>query len=292
MRDLYPTLTALAAWCHRQSDDTGLLYSLPNWNFTDWVATEMQGANLETNILYYAFLKELEDLAASLGHPDDATRWRTRAATVLASIRKLHWNPAQGVYADSVINGTQSSTVTELSNGLALLYGIATPEQTPRILARLRDPQARIERATPLYFYYVAEGLIRAGAATFALEQLRDRYRPMMNRSDFPTLWENWLNRIGPGASQVHSGGAGAAWTLSRHVLGVQPADVRSGRWRIAPETALLDWARGAVPTARGLIEVEWRKHSGQVSLDVKLPPGVTADLVLPGHPVRTVTGP
>ncbi|MCX6623963.1 MAG: family 78 glycoside hydrolase catalytic domain, partial [Acidobacteria bacterium] len=282
IEDLYPALTGLAGWCERQSDETGLLYSLPNWNFTDWVATEMQGANLETNALYHKLLGEMAAMADSLGRTGDAAKWRARAGRVRESIRRLHWNSEKGVYVDSVIDGRQSPVITELSNGLMLLFDLATPEQARRIVARLSDPKAGIERATPLYFYYVAEGLIRVGETDLALRQLRERYKPMMEVSDFPTLWENWMSEIGPGASQVHSGGAGPAWTLSKHVLGVQPIGAGFQKCRIEPRAGFLNWAKGVFPSARGDIQVEWRKDGNRFVMDTVLPAGLEAELVLP----------
>ena len=292
LAELYPTLERQMAWFHRQSDETGLLYNLPNWNFTDWVATDMNGANVETNALYYQVLREMSQLASALGKPADAAKYSARAERVKESIRKLHWNPARGLYADSVADGRQSTAFTELSNGMALLFDLATPDQARQIVSRLADPATPIARATPLYFYYVVEGLIKHGAGSLALRQIRERYEPMMRISDFPTIWENWLSQIGPGASQVHSGGVGPAWSLSKHVLGVQPVGAGFQKCRIEPDTAFLQWAKGVFPSVRGDIQVEWRKDGSKLTLDVVLPPGLETELVLPHkNPVRVSGG-
>jgi hypothetical protein len=292
--DLYPTLAGLAGWCERHADDSGLLYSLPNWNFTDWVENEMQGANLETNALYYKLLRDMAVMAADLGKAGDAEKWKTRAERVRESIRRLHWNPQRGLYADSVIDGKQSPIVTELSNGLALLFEIATSEQQPKIVHHLADPKAEIVRSSPLYFCYTLEGLIKAGAADVALTQMRDRYAPMMEDSDAPTIWEMWPDRWemwpdwmkarygGALAGYVHSGGVGPTWTLSKHVLGVYPIGPGFQSCRIEPPTAWLQWARGVFPSVRGDIKAEWKKESGRFVLDAALPEGLETQLVLP----------
>jgi hypothetical protein len=290
IEDLYPALERLMAWFDRQSDASSLLYNLPNWNFTDWVATEMRGANLETNALYYEVLREMSRMALELGRSSDAAKYGARAGKVKQSIRALHWNPDKGLYADSVIDGKQAETFTELSNGMILLFDLATPDQARRIVSRLADPQTTIARATPLYFYYVVEGLIKHGAGDVALKQVRERYEPMLRVSDFPTIWENWLNQIGPGASQVHSGGVGPAWTMSKHVLGVHPVGSGFRKCRIEPDTASLAWAKGVFPSVRGDIRVEWRKDGDRLVLDAVIPAGLATDLVLPRTKAGSLT--
>lgn len=294
IEDLYPPLVELAGWCERHADENGLLYSLPNWNFTDWVDTEMQGANLETNALYYQVLDEMALMAADLGKAAEAENWKTRAEQVRESIQRLHWNPQKELYADSVIDGEQSPVVTELSNGFALLFGIATSVQTRKIVRHLGDPKAEIVRSSPLYLYYVLEGLIKAGAAEVALNQMRDRYAPMMNASDAPTIWETWPawladpadgKKWGSNVSYVHSGGVGPTWTLSKHVLGVYPIGPGFRRCRIEPQIGRLTWARGVFPSVRGDIAVAWRKEDNRFVLDVRLPENLDANVILPRNP-------
>jgi hypothetical protein len=277
VEELYPTLVGLAGWCERHADETSLLYSLPNWNFVDWVKTEIDGANLETNALYYKVLQEMAVMAVDLGKAEDAEKWRVRAGRVRESIRRLHWNPQRELYVDSVIDGKQSPITTELSNGFALLFDIATREQAPKIVSRLADPKADIVRATPLYFYYALEGLIKAGAIDVALSQMHDRHEPMMRASDSPTVWEDWE----PRKSQVHSGGVGPTWTLSKHVLGVYPVGPGFRKCRIEPQTGSLSWAKGVFPSVRGDIKVEWKKEGSRFVLDTALPAGLETELTL-----------
>ena len=63
----------------------------------------------------------------------------------------------------SVIDGIRSPVVSETSNGLVLLFDIAKPEQVSAIVRKLADTSTEMVRATPIYFYYVLEGLIKGG---------------------------------------------------------------------------------------------------------------------------------
>ncbi|MCI0625642.1 MAG: glycoside hydrolase family 78 protein [Acidobacteria bacterium] len=299
LEELYPALVGVAEWCERHSDDTGLLYSLSNLSFVDWVPTEMNGANFETNALYYNLLEDMSELATELGKPRDSERWKLGAARIRSSLQKLHWNPQRDLFVDSVIDGKQSPILTELSNGMALLFGIATPAQASKIVRNLTNPPGDLFLSTPLYFHYVLEGLIKSGASAAALQFMRDRYEQMMSVSDVPTMLEFWSPYVrawtpsgqisdlksgysGQVTSPAHSGSVGPAWTLSKHVLGVYPIGPGFQKCRIGPELGHLQWARGVFPSIRGDISVRWDHKPDRFTLEVSVPTGLETDLTLP----------
>ena len=281
IEDLYPTLVELLGWFTRRADDSGLLYNLHNLQLIDWVDLDFRGANFETNALYYQSLMDMSEFARELGKPAEATRWKALADQVKASLREMHWNGERHLYVDSVSDGNQSTTVTETANGMALMYGIATADQVPEIVGQLADPDADMLRSTPLFIQYTFEGLMKAGAAEVALKQMRDKFAPMVEWSDTPTLWERWSWILGSDTGSVHGGAAGVAWTLSTHVLGVHTEGVAFQKCRIEPNTGWLNWARGVVPSVRGDIEVEWKKKNQAFIMDVRLPAGLESSLVM-----------
>ena len=195
----------------------------------------------------------------------------SRSQCVGATIRKLHWNELRGLYADSVIDGKQSETVTELSNSFTLLFncdsGAKTQNTTP-----LENPPGDLHLATPLYYHYVSEALVKAGSVGLALISMKSRYALMLEASDVPMIWEFWSPYVRPfscreiydpsggytgqPASPVHAGGVGPAWTLSKHVLGVYPVGAGFKRCRIQPKTADLSFVSGIFPSVRGDIAV------------------------------------
>jgi alpha-L-rhamnosidase len=299
LEDLYPTLVGLAQWYERHSDGTtGLVYTLSNLSWLDWVPTDMNGANFETNALYCKSLDEMSALARALGKSQEAAQWKSQADLVRASLRRLHWNPERELYVDNVVDGRQSQTLTELANGMAVLFDIATPDQTPKIIRHLANPSSDVFLSTPLFFYYVLEALIKAGATETALKFMDERYVPMLEASDVPTMREFWspyvrawtpggqitklkLGYSGQLASPAHSGSVSPAWTLSKHILGVYPVGAGFQKCRIAPQTGQLQWARGVFPSARGDIKVEWKKEGDRLVMDTVLPPGLETDLTL-----------
>ena len=294
LEELYPTLVGLVGWCERHTDETGLLYNLPGWNWADWGPTDMGGANFETNALYCRLLENMGEIARDLGKREDSQMWKSRAERAKTSLRRHHWNPEKGLYVDSVFQGKQSSTITEVTNGMALLYRIATEDQIGSIIGRLKNPEKGMVQATPLFYYYLAEGLIQAGADGTAFEDTRDRYGPMMEVSDPPTIWEGWVPFVrerganfgyefgnGELNSLTHTGGVGPCWTLSKHVLGVYPVGLGFKKCRVEPKTGNLAWAKGIFPSVRGKVEVSWKKDGERFILDTALPDGLETELIL-----------
>ena len=79
------------------------------------------------------------------------------------------------------------------------------------------------------------------------------------------------------GASLCHAwAGAAPVMALSRGVLGIEPIQQGYRVCAVAPQRCGLNWVRGAVPTTRGLIEIEWHGTKGELTI----PAGVTAHAI------------
>jgi hypothetical protein len=277
----YPALVRIAEWCERQVDDTGLLYNMADWVWFDWMKNDLRGASTAINALYAQMLTDMTQIADALELPRDVARWRERAETVRAQLRDTHWNAARGLFADCVVDGAQSEVYTELANALTILYGVASPSQTAAVLRNLLDPAGDIPRVSPLYFHYVLEGLIEAGAAAEAYAYMSRRYAPLMAGDDCPMMPEAWPEQTcsGASASTIHGGSAGVVWTLTEHVLGIRPVAPGYTSVVFDPRPGNLDWAKGVVPTPQGDIHVEWRRGAdGRITGTAKGPAGVTID--------------
>ena len=157
---------------------------------------------------------------------------------------------------------------------------------------------------SPLFYGYVADALMLAGPRPGATERLSERYAYMMDSSDQPTIWEGWDNftagngivrdeqmatwateqRVRPAGvrSLVHSGGVLTGTVLLARVLGVMPTGPGFSTCQIQPRPGGLEWARGVHPAPQGDIEVAWRRRDGSFELQVTVPEGVAAEVVLP----------
>ena len=293
----YPALVRVEQWCQENTNPATELLDRhwpKAWVWLDWPTAakwdalkrgEKTRAYFYIDALHCQMLEDMSEIAERLGKPEDSARWQARAAKIRQSMRCLYWDPERRLYADLLTDGQRAQLFSELINGMALLYGIATPEQSATIVKELTPPRADLTRVSPLYIYYVLEGLIKSGAAEYSYRYLAERYAPTMAASDFPTLWEGWSGETPVGAnntSTIHGGGAGVAWALTTHVLGITPLADGFKQVRIAPEPGALAWAKGTLPSAAGHVSVSWRKHANDYQLEATLPEKVRGELVLP----------
>ena len=103
------------------------------------------------------------------------------------------------------------------------------------------------------------------------------------------TIWENWDGPEGGGDGGVgslnhYSKGAVVSF-LHRHVAGLRPDDAHPGyeRFTIAPMPGGgLTSAEAVHDARRGRVRSAWRIEDGTFTLEVEVPPGAEADVVLP----------
>jgi alpha-L-rhamnosidase len=109
----------------------------------------------------------------------------------------------------------------------------------------------------------------KAGRAQDALTRLKAGWLPMIQQG-YRRFFEDIEPSKDPiaqlamygrkyGASLCHAwAGAVPVMTLSRGVLGIEPIEPGYRVCTVVPQRCSLNWVRGAVPTTRGLIEIEW----------------------------------
>ena len=105
------------------------------------------------------------------------------------------------------------------------------------------------------------------------------------------TVWEEWEGVDGrgvPHASLNHYSKGAVASFLHRYVAGLRPAAPGYRTFEVRPRPG------GGITSATarhispfGPIEVSWRLGGGSMELDVLVPPGTTATVVLPGEAPR-----
>jgi|SRR5208282_544176 len=78
---------------------------------------------------------------------------------------------------------------------------------------------------------------------------------------------------------------------MSARVLGVTPTSPGFKTMAIRPSPCSLTWAKGTVPTPHGNLSVSWKLAGDQFTLDVTVPAGTEADVILPGKTVHVKAG-
>lgn len=191
---------------------------------------------------------------------------------------------------------------TQASHVRALAFGLVPDQGRAAVAARLAELVA--EADGHLATGFLSTGLLlpaladhgQVGTAyTLLLQDSEPSWLTMIDRGA-TTTWEHWNGIDGDGVAHDslnhYSKGAVASF-LHRHVAGLRPTSPGYRRFRVTPSPGGgLTWARTSHESPYGLIEVEWNAGGGVLDVAVVVPPGTSAEVVLPdGSSTRLAPG-
>ena len=242
-------------------------------------------ANLVATAYFAYSAALLSRIARLLGGVADAERYAALAADVRAAFNREYVTPAGRVASDS-----------QAAYALALEFGLlGTPAQVARAGERLRelvrDGGYRIATGflgTPL----IADALQSAGDVPKAYRMLSETSCPSFLypvTMGATTIWERWDSMlpdgtINPGdmtSFNHYALGAVADW-MHRSIAGIAPGAPGYRHVLVRPRPGgAISSASARLDSVYGRIEVAWRTHDDQVTIEVTIPPNTTAALQL-----------
>ena len=311
-----PVVKAELAWDASQVNSAGLLVTNSSddadWDFYDPGKT---GEVTEYNLLYYKALLDGAVLATAAGDTTDAAAYTSDAAALKTAINDNLYDSSTGLY---YLSNTDTTTVAQDANSLAVLYGVAPAADDATLLAALKtdlwttpygpEPFTGSTYSSVISPYvtgYEVDASLSASDTADAESLLETVWGDMINPSnpDYTgTMWENISasnGQVGFGASSslAHGWATAPVSALSGYFLGVQPATAGYATWTVEPHPGDLSWAEGSVPTPHGSIAVDWAGQSGtgEFSMQVTAPSGTTGTIAVPTYgatdPIITVGG-
>lgn len=239
-----------------------------SWDWPDW-GKKADMTAIENAWVYYA-LTATEKMAEIIGKAEDLSFIAGRKQAIASGYKAL-WTE----------DGYKSNDVKkpdDRANALAVLAGLATPEQYPTILNVLTTTK----NASPYMEYYVLEALCAMGKYQEAKERIKDRYEGMVNE-DYSTLWEFWDAWQG---TKNHAWSGGPLVIMSKHFAGITPLGAGYERVKIAPQYELYDSLNCTVPSVKELITLDYKKVDGVYHINVTLPDDLKAILHVPNEAV------
>ncbi len=241
------------------------LIKIRAWNMFDWAAldTPPGGEITHINCLAVLGLRQCAGLARALGREaaPQARRWTALAERLAAAINTHLWDAKRRAYIDCIRpDGTRSDVFSQQTHTAAYIAGVPIPSRLRRTREIMGEaPEGFVKAGSPFFMFFVLEGLAREGRATEMVRLIRDYWGKQVE-AGATAFWEMY-HEGQPRMTRSHCHGWSAAPTyfLSACVLGVQPAAPGYATVRIAPQPGGLRWARGRVPTPRGVVEVSWK---------------------------------
>jgi alpha-L-rhamnosidase len=299
--NVYGLLDKFAGWVGKN----GLISEAPDYMFMDWVdiagipchhPPAVIGQGYMTAFYYRALADGIR--VARLNHDTPRIlRYEQERKDVSAAFNRELWNPKEGLYRDGkpfqtsikpnawLPPDTDIETFSPHVNTLAVLYDLAPTERQAAILSKVMA--APPVNCQPYFYHFVFNALAHCGLFDTYAPREMTRWRLHPDTHSFREMWDR--------GDWSHAWGGTPLYQLSSKVLGVTPAQPGYRRVAIRPTLGDLQWAKGAVPTPQGDVEVSWSLKEGGMQMTVTVPHGTEGEIVLPldrfPHAIVTMNG-
>lgn len=275
-------------------DDEGLWSS--GFQFGDWLDPDAPpdnpaGGKTDRHLVasaYFCLVTQHMALAARELATPEAAEFEDLAARVREAFRNEY------VTAGGRITGESATAYA-----LAISFGILEPDQEQKAGAHLAHLVARAGYTISTGFAgtpWMLPALASTGQWEAAYQLLTQTRCPSFLypvTMDATTIWERWdaltpdgqLNDHGMTSLNHYALGAVSAW-LYEAVAGIAATAPGWRRFRVAPRPGGgLTHARATHHTVLGRVSAGWRIHDAHMSVEVVVPEGATAQVVLPLDP-------
>lgn len=217
--------------------------------------------------------------AAALGHRDDAAHYAALAADIKNAFNATFLNAAHDTYGD----GRQTTSI------LPLAFGMVPSEYVRSVGSQLVHTILVTDSGhldTGIFgTRYLMDALAVIGRTDVAMTVLDQTTYPGYGYEigqGATTDWEQWTYRSGM-ESHDHAMFSGINASLYTALAGIEPTGAGYSTVRIAPQVPpTLHRVTASIDTVRGIVSSSWQTVGGTVTLDVAVPVGTTATIVVP----------
>ncbi|QNK60325.1 alpha-L-rhamnosidase [Paenibacillus sp. PAMC21692] len=250
---------------------------------SDWHISDHPYQNIDQNGDFLTVqnikIKHIIDLvgnmALALGYENDASYMRRRSQQLQEAILKHLYRSEQKQFADCYM----SQHSHQGTNVVAYQYGIVPPEHREEVLESIISGGLDCRTLLALNLLRV---LFDNGAEAEAYRLIHKTDQPgwgYMIEQGSRTIWEGFNDM----ESHCHAWNAYPARLLVEYLVGIQMAAPGWNSILIKPFMPEgITFMEGSVVTSRGRVTVRWETSPGSLLLDIDIPPGSTADVVLP----------
>lgn len=265
IRFFYPRLRTLCDFIISRLDENGfVVHRSGDWIFIDWSDIDKHGAPCAEQMLLYQAMKCMAKMADICG--EDASEYTKRYEQLYVNINKYFWSEEKGAFIDSYTSGR--AHVTRHANIFAILYGIATSEQTEKIIKNVIENDEITQITTPYFKFFETDAVCKTGNIKYAAQLIRSYWGDMV-RLGATSVWEQYVPSeqgeehyamygMKYGKSLCHAWGGGPVYIFGKYFLGVSVTGVGASEFEVRPSLGGLKRISGKVPLNGGFVSVEF----------------------------------
>jgi len=279
LEENYEGLKKWVEWLRSRSKDNILSES----KYGDWVAVEPTPGAFVSAAYYLYDVQIVAKIASILGRSDDAQSYAQLATQITDAMNNKFWDANTGNYA----NGTQTA------NAMALFVDLVPQNRRGTVMSRLTNNIVYTHDTHLTTGFigvkYLLPVLSKFGHSDLAYELAVETTYPSwgyMIARGATTLWELWQEKAGPSMnSHNHAmfGSIGAWFYQALGGINVESDGVGYRHIRIQPQVVRdLTYVSATVETLRGTVSSSWTHSPEVITLDVVVPVGSEADVVIP----------
>ena len=288
LEKFYPNMLNWLSYIQKYSPNV-LLEEYPTtehrkWFLGDWATPESidqkdpRSVGLVTNCAIVDSYDKMIKIAGILGKDADVTKFTAKKKELSEAVHAAFYNPESATYGTGV----------QIDLAYPLLLGIVPDSLRSTVTDNLRSRIIDIDTGhfgTGLVGLPIITQWVNANSESELMHE-------MMTKKDYPgygymlengatTTWEHWRGE----RSRIHNCyNAPGSW-FYQSIGGIQPLEDYPGyeQFLLAPRPPkAIEWAKLSKETSYGTIRVQWQKDQEQMNLQVAIPIGSKAKLVLP----------
>ncbi len=263
--------------------ENGLLkYDSRFWLFEDWSTLPKQTVPTFLNLWYCVGLRKASELFKAAGKLADAAKLSEKAAKMEALIVEKLFDASTGLFHPSLDAEMKPAGEPSVHDQTMALMLNLKPEfhkgmVEKSILPFLKGEELKGARPSAFWAAYVIEEMVKRGYGEEVVSFIKRHWTPMTSTG---TTWEDYGWDETKGSSACHAWTAHPSSYLVNLLAGVNQADLAWSKIEVKPFYANgIDHVKAAVPSPKGLIELEWTRQGGAIKGTLKLPQGVEAKL-------------
>ncbi|OGV53192.1 MAG: hypothetical protein A2017_04740 [Lentisphaerae bacterium GWF2_44_16] len=271
-------------------DSSGIAMLPPYGIWFDWACVKRENISFILNALTARAFISSARLAAYVGCGDKNSEvWNERANKIICFLRENFYDKKRSVYVDCLMdNGTRDPFVSEHSNSLAVLWGIADIGQSDAIMNAYQKNRKLFSSASPAW-KYLPEAFIHAHRTDLMVDWIKRKYGPVLDAGydTLPETWclygENTLGRWRCRNSRAVAQGAGLGLpdTVVHGLAGIVPLEPGFAKVGISPKPGSLRRFSVAVPGPDGIYSLQYSADASENIYKITVPAGKDCKFII-----------